>query len=249
MNRTSAWLLAVMVMSGPASAETSADAVAERMLDALGGRAAWAALKTLVNDSCQYRIEAPTIVRTVISLDLQRARFRIETWGPDLHLIRVVDGDHHWRLSRAGIIEPVPDATLAGDRRWYVGHVYRTIHRIAAKDPTISLGIGKDERLEVHESGARIAWFQLDARGEPYAFGGAEDEEGSVSGPWTSQGAGVRHPAWVARRDAALRSVLLGLESPETLPANVTDRPDSRDAATGMARALTPCGVAPVPAT
>ncbi|MEZ5459278.1 MAG: hypothetical protein R3E65_08205 [Steroidobacteraceae bacterium] len=249
MNRTSAWLLAVMVMSGPASAETSADAVAERMLDALGGRAAWAALKTLVNDSCQYRIEAPTVVRTVISLDLQRARFRIETWGPDLHLIRAVDGEAHWRLSRAGIIEPIPDATLSGDRRWYTGHVYRTIHRIAAKDPTISLGIGKDERLEVHESGARIAWFQLDARGEPYAFGGVEDEEGSVSGPWTYVGGGVRHPAWVARRDAAFRSVLLGLESPEILPDSVTDRPSSPAAVTAVPRALTACGVVLAPRT
>lgn len=45
----------------------------------------------------------------------------------------MIDGDKHWRLSREGTIEPVSAETLAGDRRFYTGHVCTTLHRIAAR--------------------------------------------------------------------------------------------------------------------
>lgn len=229
MHRTMAWFLMMMAFSRPALAEISADSVAERMLDALGGRKAWAELKTLVNDSCQYRVEAPTAVRTVISLDLQRSRFRIETWAPGLHLIRVVDGDRHWRLNRAGDVEPVPEATLEGDGRWYAGHVYRTIHRIAARDPRLRLGLGEGGRLEVFEDGARVAWFRLDERGEPFAFGGFDDQGGSISGPWTYSHAGIFHPIWTARHDGSFRSTLIALETPSKLDDSLVREPVRTD--------------------
>ena len=40
---------------------------------------------------------------------------------------------------------------------WYASHLYRTIHRIAARDKALSLGIGEDGRLEVSAGGKRIA--------------------------------------------------------------------------------------------
>ncbi len=88
---------------------TDVEREAERMLEALDGRARGARLTSLVNDSQQNRGTEPAAVRAMITPDLKRPRFRIETTAPGLRLVRVVDGERHWRLTRAGHVEPVPD--------------------------------------------------------------------------------------------------------------------------------------------
>ena len=93
------WSLAVLatalVTSPPTSTARNASDVeqsVERMLTAIGGRTAWAGLRNTVNDSQQNRLEEPTVVRAVITMDFTRPRFRIETTAPNLHVIRVIDG-------------------------------------------------------------------------------------------------------------------------------------------------------------
>lgn len=195
-----------------ATPAADAGALADRMLAAIGGRTAWAALRNTVNDSLQFRLEEPTVVRAVIRMDFTRPRFRVDTTAPGLNLVRVVDGDRHWRLNRAGVIEDVPADVLSDDLRWYAGHVYRTIHRIAARDPALGLAVGAGDRLEVREGDSRIAWFALDARGEPYAFGAHDDDVGSISGPWSFVRDGIHHPTWVARPDGSWRAAVQALE-------------------------------------
>jgi hypothetical protein len=158
-------------------------------------------------------------------MDFERPRFRIETTGPDLHLIRVIDGDRHWRLTREGRIEPVPADVLAEDRRWYAGHVYRTIHRIARRDPALRLALGADGRLEVHEAGKRIFWFRLDVRGEPHAFGAHDDDVGSACGPWEFSAGGIRQPLWVTNRDGTWRAMVKSLEVNVPLTDDLFARP------------------------
>jgi uncharacterized protein YciI len=195
--------------------EPAALALADKLLAAVGGRAAWARVQSLVNDSQQNRAEEPTQVRSVITLDVRRPRFRIETWADGLHLVRVVDGERHWRLTRAGAIEPVPERVLEEDRRWYAGHVYRTLHRVAAADPALQLRLGTAGRLEVWEASAqgpqRRAWYALDAKGEPHAFGSHDDNTGSLCGPWEAEFQGLRHPLWVANDGGRWRSLLKSL--------------------------------------
>lgn len=209
-------LVAACACLAPVSAFTATtpapEVLAERMLDAVGGRARWAALRSTVNDSLQFRLEEPFVVRSVIRMDFTRPRFRIDTTAPGLALARVVDGERHWRLSRAGAVTDVPADILADDRRWYAGHVYRTIHRIAARDPALRLSVSASGRLEVHEGPARIAWFALDARGEPYAFGAHDDDVGSVSGPWSFVRDGIHHPTFVVRPDGSWRAAVQALE-------------------------------------
>lgn len=216
MNRMP-WLLLVMAVSLPGGTAPAtvppADVVADRMLAALGGRDHWAALTSLVNDSQQNRAGEPPVVRAVITMDLQRPRFRIDTTGPGLRLVRVVDGERHWRLNREGVIEPVPAEILADDRQWHAGHVYRTLHRVARRDPALSLGIAADGRLEVHEDGKRIAWYKLDVRGEPYAYGAHADDIGSIFGPWEFEHSGIRHPLWVSSPDGTWRAHIKSLRT------------------------------------
>jgi hypothetical protein len=201
-----------LAFPGAASARPDAEALADRMLAALGGRAAWAAVTSTVNDSQQNWDGEPPLLRVVITMDFARPRFRIETRGEGIDLIRVIDGDRHWRITREGAVAPVSAETLAEDRRWYQGHVYRTLHRIAKRDPAIRLGIGNDDRLEVHEGGARIAWYLLDRRGQPYRYGAHDDDTGAVFGPWDTSVGGIAHPAWVSRDNGKWRAMLKRLD-------------------------------------
>ena len=219
-------LLLVASLLLPAFAHASeAEAAAERMLAALGGREAWAAARNTVNDSRQDWDGEPPELRVVITMDFERPRMRIETWGRDLHVARVIDGDRDWRLLRDGSVVPLSRELRADDLRFYAGHVYRTLHRIARRDPALRLSMGAEGRIEVHEDGRRIAWYLPDRRGEPYRYGAHDDDVGSVFGPWTHEVAGIRHPAWVTREGGKWRAMLRRLEVNVPLGEAVFARP------------------------
>jgi ABC-type polar amino acid transport system ATPase subunit len=67
-------ILALLLISQAArgeSAETAAERMAERMLQAIGGRETWAAVKNTINGSQQYRVTEPTVVYAVITMDIE----------------------------------------------------------------------------------------------------------------------------------------------------------------------------------
>ena len=201
------------------------DQKVERLLVAIGGRAAWAGVTNTINDSQQNRLEDPTVVRSVITMDFSRQRFKIETTAPGVRVIRVIDEARNWRLTRQGSIEAVPENIVKEDLDWYAAHVYRTLHRIARRDSSIRLTTGTRDRLEVYEADKRIAWFALDANGEPYAFGAHADDVGSVCGPWDFSQDGIRHPTWVARPDGSWRASIRSLIVNASLSDAVFARP------------------------
>ena len=210
-------VLAVFLMSGNSFAQQSAgaDQAVEVMLDAIGGRQAWADLRNTINGSQQNRVGEPTVVYAVITMDFERPRFRIETDAEGLHLVRVIDGDNHWRLRRNGNIEDVPDDLLEEDLAWYAAHLYRTIHRVAARDPDLTVRTGDGGRIEILTSGKRILWLKTDAKGEPYAFGSYDDDVGSLTGPWDFVRSGIHHPSWVSNATGTWRAAV------KTLVVNV----------------------------
>lgn len=205
--------------------DLNAEALAEKMLERLGGRTAWASLRNTINGSQQNRAGEPTVVYAVITMDFGQPRFRIETTAQDLHLIRVIDGKNSWRLRRSGKIEGVPDDLYASEMDWYAAHLYRTIHRIAARDPFLSLNLGSSGRLEVFAEGKRLLWFKLDAKGEPYAFGVGDDDEGSLSGPWDFIKDGIHHPRWVSSPDGTWRAAVKALEVNVPLHDSTFEKP------------------------
>lgn len=219
-------LVVALLVLAPHAVASEAEAVAERMLSSLGGREAWARAKNTVNDSRQDWDGDPSELRVIITMDFERPRLRIETWGKDLHLVRVLDGENHWRRARDGQIGPVSDSTLEIDRKFWAGHVYRTLHRVAARDPALTLALGKEGRLEVHEGGKRIAWYLLDRRGQPYQYAAHDDEVGGIFGPWEREAGGIRHPVWVTRDGGKWRAMLNRLEVNVPLEASVFARPE-----------------------
>lgn len=208
-----------------AAEPVSPDSRAEAMLERLGGRGTWANLRNTVNGSQQNRAQEPTVVYAVITMDFERPRFRIETSAQGLHLIRVINGEHSWRLRGSGNIEKVPPALFAEDMAWYQSHLYRTLHRIASRDPDLTLRNGQDGRLEVHSAGKRLLWLALDAKSEPYAFGVYDDDSGSLSGPWDVVKDGIHHPRWVSSSDGSWRAAVKALQINVPLHDSMFARP------------------------
>lgn len=202
---------------------SEADIQAERLLWAVGSRPAWASLTNTVFYSQQYRRDDPTDVGAVITIDYRQPRLRIDTTGRDVQQVRFIDsdGDRNWRFDRQGRAEKVREDPLAQDLRRYTAHVYWTLQRIAVRDSKLRLALGRKGGLEVYEGNVRIAWYLLDARGEPYAMGAHDDNVGVICGPWEVERRGIRYPAWVSRPDgswrAALKSVAVNVQMDEKL--------------------------------
>ncbi|MBP6014766.1 MAG: hypothetical protein KBA31_21265 [Alphaproteobacteria bacterium] len=219
------WLVVSLLLAGPAVA--SADVTVEKMLGALGGRAVWASTTSTMNDSQQNRTTDPSVVRASIWLDFTAPRFRIETRAPDFTTVRVIDGERSWRRLRDGKIEAVPADLCAEDMLWYGAHVYRSIHRLAARDAKLSVALGQDGRLEIFEDGKRLIWFKLDPRGEPFAFGSRDDDNGSICGPWEFSAGGLKHPIWVSNPEGTWRANIKALELNPKLGPELLARPAS----------------------
>jgi len=211
-----AWLNPLPTPAAETSAaETMSDAgkQAEYLLWATGGRSAWANVANTIVYSDLYRKDDGMPVGAVSTIDYREARLRIDTTGPHLQAIRIIDGegDRSWRLNAHGRLEKVPEDQLARDLRRYTAQVYRTVQRIAVRDPKLKLGTGKNGSLEVYEGPTRIAWYRLDARGQPYAMGVLEDDVGVICGPWDLETRDIHYPSWVSRPDGSWRATLKSL--------------------------------------
>ena len=192
---------------------SDADLLAEHLLWAIGGRPAWAGVSNTILYSDQYRQSDGTAVGAVSTTDYQRSRLRIDTTIANLQQTRIIDseGDHSWRIDRQGRPVKVAEDSMARDLRRYTGHVYRTLQRIAVRDPKLRLATGRNGSLEVHEGGTRIAWYLVDTRGEPYSMGAYDDHVGVICGPWELEKRGVRYPMWMSRPDGSWRVTLKSL--------------------------------------
>lgn len=215
-SRTLASTLAVLLLAvgSEVSAQSphEAEVQVERLLAAVGGRERWAALTSTTNVSQQNRATDPAVIVSTIWLDFRAPRFRIENRGERFHSWRAVVNGQGWVRRNDGTVGDISPTTLNEDVRWYGAHVYRSLHRMAARDAALTYGVGHAGRLEVFEHGQRMIWFRLDTRGEPYAFGQWEDEAGTICGPWEVMVDGVRHPIWTSTPDGTWRARLQSLE-------------------------------------
>ncbi len=196
----------------------------DKMLERLGGKTAWANIKNTVNGSMQYRAQGPFEVYSVITMDFTKPRFRIDTTATDVNLTRVINGEYSWRISWSGKVEDLPENSYELDMKWYAAHIYRTIHRLASDDPSLTVR-EKENYLEVFEEDKRIIWFKLASTAEPYAFGFWDDDKGSLSGPWNIDKNGIKHPAWVSSHDGTWRAAVRMLEINVPLHESLFARP------------------------
>jgi hypothetical protein len=160
----------------------------------MGGRDAWAAVRSYTIRATHYEGNRAPFANAIWN-DLAAPRVRIEAQGPDLDVRRALDGERAWRL-RDGQPAPLTAEQVHDEQRWWEANIYRTLHRLASRDPELTTRAVGENRLEIFRAdGVRLNWFELNVRGEPLRFGTWDGETGTLFGPLSQHGP-VKCPKW-----------------------------------------------------
>jgi hypothetical protein len=188
---------------GPGSPDVAARL--EELLEAMGGRAAWAAAQAIKVDATHYSTSLRLPHRNEIWNDFRAPRLRILATSAEMDRELVLDGDKGTRRDRADT-RPLTGAEIDEHRRWWESNVYRTLHRLAKRDPDLSVRMIGPNRIAVfRKDGVRLNWLELNQQNEPILFGAWDSDTGTVFGPLTTSPSGLRHSKWVTSGDGTWR--------------------------------------------
>ncbi len=177
----------------------------ERLLDATGGRSAWARARGYRVEAVHHLADQPAPAPNAIILDFARPRVRIESRPAAGWRARVLDGDRGWRLDTQGARRLTP-AEVADDRQFWESNVYRTLARLARADPDLAVRSAPDGQLLVLRAGQPLLSWRLNRAGEPIAFTPAGSGE-TVFGPLVQSGP-LRFPSFSVRDGGRWRAII-----------------------------------------
>jgi len=201
--------------------EENGGARAELLLEAMGGRAAWAQVKFVHVEAIHDDVNVREPFTNQIWNDFTAPRVRLEAKNAQIDRRRAIDGRAGWRW-RDGEQSPLTPEQFEDERSWWEANIYRTLHRLAVKDPELSARAVGEHRLEIFRAdGKRLNWFHLNQRGEPMLFGTWESEAATVFGPLAASGK-IKYPKWGARPDGSWRYEVVKLSASENVPNGVT---------------------------
>ncbi len=201
--------------------EDAGPARAESLLNAMGGRAAWSKVKYVHVEAVHDGVSIHDSYTNKIWNDFSAPRVRFEAKNPQMDRRSAIDGATGWRWLDGEGTAMTPEQ-FENERSWWEANIYRTLHRLAMKDPELSARAVGEHRLEIFRSdGKRLNWFILNQRGEPMLFGTWASEAGTTFGPLASSG-DIKYPKWGARPDGSWRYEIVKLEAAEKVPASIS---------------------------
>jgi hypothetical protein len=214
-------IAAFIFAPGGHAEEDAGRARAERLLDAMGGRAAWAKVKFVHVEAIHDDVSIREPYTNQIWNDFTAPRVRLEAKNAEIDRRRAINGESGWRWRDNAMTAMTPEQ-YDDERSWWEANIYRTLHRLAVNDPELSARAVGEHRVEIFRSdGKRLNWFHLNQRGEPMLFGTWESEAGTVFGPLAASGE-IKYPKWGARPDGSWRYEIVRLTTGETAPADIT---------------------------
>lgn len=198
--------------STPVAEVESAATLRDRLLAAIGGREAWARASGYHVQATHYLADQSAPFANRIWLDFKAPRVRIESDMAGGARQRAMDLSADpplaWRLGADGPQALTP-SEIDEDRAWWNGNIYRTLHRLATRDPEVTLERLADGRLQVIDGGEPLLWVRINRAGEPIAFamGGADAANATIFGPLRTYG-GLRFPSFSVRDQGRWRAVI-----------------------------------------
>lgn len=192
-----------------AQESSAAEAVAEKLVRAMGGREAWTPLRGLTVRARHYETDVAQPYDNILHIALAEPRMRFEGRGGGMERIRAVVGDRGWRVSEVRPLGALDADVVRSDLDWWETHVYRNVWRLAMRDPALTPRLHSDGRLELWKpDGRRLMWYRLNLEGEPVAFGRHDsDQTATILGPLQPVEGGVRLPIFSASSDGTFRAV------------------------------------------
>ena len=184
-------------------------ALAERLVEAMGGRANWLPLRGLSIRARHFETTVPQPYDNALFIALAEPRMRFEGKSASMNRVRAVVGNKGWRVSEMSPLGPLSAEVVKSDLEWWETHVYRNVWRLAQRDPTLHPRRHADGRLELYRpDGKRLMWYRLNMAGEPVGFGRFEsDTTATILGPLQEVPGGVRLPIFSSSGDGTFRAV------------------------------------------
>ena len=211
------------VLPAPSSrAEEDAGwARAELFLEAMGGRGVWDKVKFVHVEAIHDDVTIRDPFTNKIWNDFTKPRVRFEAKNAEIDRRRGINDGTGWRF-RDGERKALTPEEVEEDLKWWEANIYRTLHRLAVKDPELTPRAVGEHRLEIFRSdGKRLNWFYLNQRGEPMLFGTWDSEDATVFGPLETK-AHAKFPKWGARPDGSWRYEIVRLQIAEAAPSYVS---------------------------
>ena len=215
--------IAALIFTAPITygQDDAGRARAELLLEAMGGRAAWAKVKFVHVEAIHDDVSIRDPFTNKIWNDFTAPRVRIEAKNAELDRRRAINVESGWRW-RDGAESALTPEQIEDERKWWESNIYRTLHRLAVNDPELSARAVGEHRVEIfRRDGKRLNWFHLNQRGEPMLFGTWESEAGTAFGPLVPSGQ-IKYPKWGARPDGSWRYEIVRLTTSETPPREVS---------------------------
>lgn len=200
-------LLASAVRTQPMrdGALARADTQVDALLASVGGRDAWASAKGYQVWARHHLAAEKASFPNSILLDFAAPRLRIESAQQGLWRARIVDGNQGWRITRDSA-RTLTAEEVADDRSFWSANVYRSLHRLAARDEALSAQSAAD-RLLILERGKPLIWFRQNLAGEPIAFGPGDAADGTIFGPLMAYGP-LKFPSFSVRDGGRWRAII-----------------------------------------
>ncbi len=196
------------------------------MLEAMGGKQNWAALKSVYIRArhTEPQLDLPYINEIWHSMTDLRLKIK-QTDTAERFQERVLLIDHGW-ANRKGAISDLSDEEISYWRSWSGRNVYKIIHRLAADDEDLVVKTGLENRLEVYDrEGNFVLWFRLDEENRPRWFGREPDNGTTFSGWDTTDG--IVRPVGGGPDDGSFQYKML-IWQPSREPIDIDlSRPDS----------------------
>ena len=187
----------------------------------MGGRAAWAKVKFAHVEAIHDDLTIADSFTNKIWNDFTAPRVRLEAKNAVIDRRRGISEGRGWRW-RDGEESALTPEQYEDERAWWEANIYRTLHRLAVRDPELSARAAGEHRVEIlRKDGKRLNWFHLNQKGEPMLFGTWESEAGTAFGPLASNGQ-IKYPKWGARPDGSWRYEIVRLVTAESAPIDVS---------------------------
>ena len=193
-------------------------ALAEKLLGAMGGREAWAAVTFVHVEARHDDLDIPGTFVNRIWNDFSKPRVRFWAGNEEFTRARRIEDGVGIRELGPEAGARLTEAQYQSDRAWWEANVYRTFHRMAKRDPSLTYRAPGPLRLEVVKAdGTVLNWFVVNQKGEPMLFGTGGDARGTAFGPLASSGR-VSYPKWGARADGSWRYEIVRFQAEAVAP-------------------------------
>lgn len=150
--------------------ETSVEEEVEKLLEAVGGRDAWADAHGFIMYEVLYSANQDLPVYRQYWIDFKQPRIQYTSKGQGFFNRYVLNVDHGWS-SMDGEIEDWEAGMVGGFSHFWRGIPTRVFHMLASNDPSIRAELRDDQVIDIYHNGERVVWIATDPEGKPVAYG------------------------------------------------------------------------------